>query len=356
MAKPHKNSAYYLLSLLYGGVTEFRNFLFDRKILRSVKFDMPIICVGNLAVGGTGKTPHVEFLLRILNKNHTTAVLSRGYKRLTKGFILADEKSDAKQIGDEPFQIFSKFPETRVAVDEKRVHGVQELLSQSPDTEVIILDDAFQHRHIQAGLNILLTDYNLLFTDDSMLPYGTLREFPKNSKRADIIIVTKCPADFQPSDKNVFRKKLGLNASQELYFSTYEYGVVYPVFNNNPISLKINTEMTVLLITGIENPEPMRQYLKKTTNIVIDFRFPDHHDFSENDLHEIDKKFQEMQGEKIILTTEKDAARLKSNPSVSEMIKNNIFALPLEVKILNNEEEKFINKIYDYVRKNSTNS
>ncbi len=356
MAKPHKNIVYYIFSKLYGGISEFRNFLFDRKILSSVKFPMPIISVGNLAVGGTGKTPHTEFLLRILNEKWKTAVLSRGYKRQTSGFVLADEHSNAKQIGDEPFQIFGKFPQIRIAVDEKRVHGVHELMKQFPDTEVIVLDDAFQHRHIQPGLNILLTDYKLLFTDDHMLPYGTLRELPKNSRRADMVIITKCPADIQLSDKAIYRRKLSLNSSQELYFSTFEYGAIYSVFNENVVSPELNSGMTVLLVTGIENPKPLLHYLKQQVANVIEFAFPDHHEFSENDLQKIEKKFNETKDEKLIITTEKDAARLKSNHSISEVIKNNIFALPLQVKILDNEQEKFINKIYDYVRKNSTNS
>lgn len=354
MAKPHKNIVFYLLSLLYAGVTQLRNLLFDKKILRSVKFSVSVIGVGNLAVGGTGKTPHTEFLLRIL-KDYRTAVLSRGYKRHTRGFVLAGEKSDAGHIGDEPFQIFSKFPKTVVAVDEKRVHGVEELMKRFPETEIIILDDAFQHRHIQAGLNILLTDYKLLFTNDNMLPYGTLRELPKNSERADVVVITKCPAGAD-LDESRYRRQLNLLSHQELYFSAFEYGSICPVFPDNPVSVRLNSEVTVLLVTGIENPEPMSQYLKQTVGSFVELTFPDHHNFSKRDLGEIEKKFYEITGEKFILTTEKDAARLKSNRFVSEAIKNNIFALPLEVKILNDKHEKFIHKIYDYVRKNSTDS
>ena len=354
MAKPRKNIIYYLLSLLYGGVTAVRNFLFDIKLLPSVGFNVPIIGVGNLAVGGTGKTPHTEFLLKILSPDFQTAVLSRGYKRSTKGFVLADENSDAVQIGDEPYQIFSKFPQTVVAVDEKRVNGVKELLHRFPKTEVILLDDSFQHRHIQAGLSILLTDFRLPFTEDNMLPYGTLREYACNSKRADIVIVTKCPKD-AVLDKNVFHKKLNLLPEQELYFSTFEYGKIYPVFEKNIEAPEIIRTTTVFIVTGIENPEPMHRYLETLTEKIVKFNFPDHYGFSKNDLEEIEQKFNDTEGEKIIVTTEKDAARLKSNSFISDQIKNNIFALPLEVKILLGEEEKLINKIYDYVRKNSTN-
>ncbi|NLO71446.1 MAG: tetraacyldisaccharide 4'-kinase [Porphyromonadaceae bacterium] len=356
MTRPDKNILFYLFSVLYGGITEVRNFLFDKNILKSVEFSMPIICVGNLAVGGTGKTPHTEFLLCTLAENHKTAVLSRGYKRETKGFLLADENTSAKQIGDEPFQIFSKFPDTIVAVDEKRVNGVLELTKMYPEIEVIILDDAFQHRHIRPGLNILLTDFNLLFTEDSMLPYGTLRESPKNSKRADIVIVTKCPNELEHIEKEDFKVKLKLQSDQEIFFSAYEYGEIYSVFREKKVNFTINEDTSVMMVTGIENPKPMAEYLNRFTDRIIPFQYPDHHRFSESDLRDIEGKFNEVAGEKVIITTEKDAARLKSEKFVSDVIKNNLFGLPLRVKILNNEQEILINKIYDYVRKNSTNS
>ncbi|MFV0391711.1 MAG: tetraacyldisaccharide 4'-kinase [Paludibacteraceae bacterium] len=354
MPKPHKNIAYYVLSKLYGGVTGLRNFLFDKKILHSVGFDVPVICIGNLAVGGTGKTPHTEFLLNILTTRYKTAVLSRGYKRQTTGFLLADDNATAKSIGDEPYQIYSKF-KTIVAVDEKRVHGTQELLNRYPDMDVILLDDAFQHRHIQAGLTILLTDYNLLFTDDFLLPYGTLREKPKNSQRADVVIVTKCPQGFLATENMRFRKRLNLQASQELFFSSYDYGKVYSAFDKNRLIPEINPETTVFVVTGIQNPDPMRLYLLQFTTKIDTFCFPDHHDFSQMDLDTIEKKFRNTPGNKIIITTEKDTARLMSNHYLSDLLKNNIFTLSIEVKILNGEEEKFNKKIYDYVRKNSTN-
>lgn len=352
MAKPHKNWIFYLLALLYGRVTELRNFLFDKKRLHSVSFQLPIICVGNLAVGGTGKTPHTEFLLQLLGDTTKTAVLSRGYKRKTKGFVLADANTNAQLIGDEPFQIFTKFPLTKVAVDEKRVRGVMKLLNRVPETEVIILDDAFQHRHIQAGLNILLTDFNNLYTDDFMLPYGTLRELPKNSKRADIVIVTKCPADFRPESKEAYREKLKMLPLQELFFSTFIYGELVSAFGSNNSVPKIDRETTVFLLTGIENPVPMQQYIEQFTKDIVPFLFPDHHDFTEKELNDIEAKWNLTTGNKLIITTEKDAARLKSNAFVSDRIKNNTFTLPLEVKIVNDEEKLFIQKINDYVRKN----
>ena len=357
MAKPHKNIVFYLLSVLYGIVTETRNRMFDRGILKQHSFDLPIISIGNLAVGGTGKTPHTEFLIRYLRENFKTAVLSRGYKRETKGFVLADKNSTAQSIGDEPFQIFSKFPEVTVAVDEKRVRGIQNLLNIHSDNQVIILDDAFQHRHVKPGLSILLTDYANLYTDDRMLPYGTLREYKTNSKRADMVVVTKCPENIQPDEYKTIAVKLALKPHQQLFFSTFEYGQIYPVFPEvirKPMP-EITSEMTILLVTGIVKPQPMLNWLLKNTQKVKTRFFPDHHDFSKNELNDIEKEFEKMTGFKIILTTEKDAARLKSNPYLTEKLKKNLYAMPLEVRILNNEQDIFIQKIQDYVRKNSGN-
>ena len=251
MIKPGKNIVFYFLSLLYGGVTAVRNLLFDTKVLRSTEFSIPIISVGNLAAGGTGKTPHIEMLLKILGKKYRTAVLSRGYKRKTKGFVLAGNNVNAEQIGDEPFQIFTKFPESVVAVDEKRVRGVEKLLLLFPEISVILLDDAFQHRHIIPGLNILLTDYRLLFSEDHMLPFGMLREYPVGSRRADVVIVTKCPEGeiLKPEE---YRKKLKLLPNQELYFSAFEYGMIYPVFKKNGIVSEINRETTVFVVTELK--------------------------------------------------------------------------------------------------------
>ena len=358
MIKPDKNIVFYFISLIFGVVTEIRNSLFNAGILKSKSFDIPIISIGNIAVGGTGKTPHVEFLIKLLSsKKYKTAILSRGYKRETNGYISATSGSSAKTIGDEPFQIFSKFPDTVVAVDEKRVHGVTNLLQNFPEIEVILLDDAFQHRYIKPGLSVLLTDYSNLYTEDHLLPYGKLREKAKNSKRADIVIVTKCPLDIQEDKCKLIAEKLKLESYQEIYFSGFEYGSIYPVFPQLNFSAfpEITNQTAVLLLTGIEKPEPMLEWLKKATPIIKTRFYPDHHDFTENDIVSIEKDFSSLQGEKIILTTEKDAARLKSNIHLKDEIKKNIYALPLEIRILNNEQNKFIQKIQNYVGKNSRN-
>lgn len=357
MATPDKNIVFYLLSLLYGIVTEVRNRMFDWGVLKQHSFDLPIISIGNLAVGGTGKTPHTEFLIRQLSEKFKTAVLSRGYRRETAGFVLADKNSTAKTIGDEPFQLFSKLPDVAVAVDEKRVRGIENLLKTKPDIQVIMLDDAFQHRHVRPGLSILLTDYANLYTDDFMLPYGALREYRKNSKRADMVVVTKCPEDIQPDEYKSIAWKLKLRQHQQLFFSAFEYGQIYPVFPEmirKPMP-EITSETAVLMFTGIVKPELMLNWLKKNTQKVKTRFYPDHHHFDKKDIAEIEKDFIDLQGDKLILTTEKDAARLKSNPHLTDKMKKNLYALPLEVKILNNEQDRFIQKIQDYVRKNSGN-
>ena len=357
MATPDKNIVFYLLSLLYGIVTEVRNRMFDWGVLKQHSFDLPVISIGNLAVGGTGKTPHTEFLIRQLSEKFKTAVLSRGYRRETKGFVLADESITAQSIGDEPFQLFSKLPDVAVAVDEKRVRGIENLLKTKPDIQVIMLDDAFQHRHVRPGLSILLTDYANLYTDDFMLPYGTLREYRKNSKRADMVVITKCPEETQPDECKSIAAKLALKPHQKLFFSTFKYGQIYPVLPEvirKPMP-EIRSETAVLLFTGIVKPELMLNWLKKNTQKVKTRFYPDHHHFDKKDIAEIEKDFIDLQGDKLILTTEKDAARLKSNPHLTDKMKKNLYALPLEVKILNNEQDRFIQKIQDYVRKNSGN-
>ena len=357
LLKPGKNIIFYILSLIYGGLTTIRNCFFDWGILKQHSFDLPVISIGNLAVGGTGKTPHTEFLIRLLSEKFRTAVLSRGYRRKTTNFVLADTNSTAQSIGDEPFQIFSKFQNVTVAVDEKRVRGIQNLLKIHPDVQVIILDDGFQHRPIKPGLSILLTDYTNLYADDYMLPYGTLREYKTNSKRTDMVVVTKCPEEIQPDECKSIAAKLALKSHQQLFFSTFEYRQIYPVFPEvirKPVA-EITSETAVLLVTGIVKPQPILDWLKKKTQKVKTRFYPDHHDFDKKDISEIEKDFIDIQGDKLILTTEKDAARLKSNPDLTEKIMKSLYALPLEVKILNNEQDIFIQKIQDYVRKNSGN-
>ena len=350
-------------SWIYGGGVWLRNKLFDWKILQSKSFDVPVICIGNLTVGGTGKTPHTEYLIRLLQQvGLNVAVLSRGYKRKSKGYILADAHSNATRIGDEPYQMKEKFPQARIAVDADRRHGISQLLElDNPRPDVILLDDAFQHRYVQAGLNILLTDYNRLFTEDSLLPAGRLREPASGKTRAQIIIVTKCPQDIKPIDFNITGKQLSLYPFQQLYFTRIRYGMPVAVFPqamaDRPLSKVLSGEEHVLLVTGIASPQPLVEEVKLYAKSLRQFSFSDHHDFNEKDLRLIEKEFSQMEGcQRIIITTEKDAARLKAHPALSEDLKPYIYAIPIEVEILLNQQESFNQNIIGYVRKNSRNS
>jgi len=343
-------------SLLYGLAVQIRNFLYDKKWLKSEKIDIPTICIGNLTVGGTGKTPHAEFVLSILQNDWKTAMLSRGYKRKTNGFRLANELSDALEIGDEPFQIHRKFPKTLVAVDEKRVRGANELLRICPDLDVIVLDDAFQHRQIASGFSILLTDYSRLYTRDFYLPSGRLRDSKKESKRADVIIVTKCPKNISKAEILEIQLEINPNENQTLFFSAYEYKNLQPVFPEKAEkTVELNADFGILILAGIVSPQAIAEHLKQYTTQIETLFFPDHHNFSKKDIALLQKKFNSLNAkEKLIVVTEKDAARLLSIDYPDEL-KSATFALPIEVKILNKNSTIFTEKIQDYVRKNSRN-
>ena len=359
MGKTIKYILLFPFSLLFGLISQTRNLLFDKNLLKQTRFNIPIICVGNLTVGGTGKTPHTEYILSFLQNNWKTAMLSRGYKRKTKGFQLANKESDAETIGDEPFQIYRKFPKVIVAADEKRVHGIEELLTLSPDLEAVVLDDAFQHRHIQAGLYILLTDYSRLYTRDFYLPSGRLRESKKGSKRTDLIIVTKCPSNLSKAEMNAIQMEINPQKNQTLFFSTYEYDDLKPCFPNfeqNRVK-KLSENSGILLMAGIVSTQPIIDYLQQYTTHIETLFFPDHHHFTERDIHSLYKKFNLIDIEdKIIVVTEKDAARLLSINYYPNELKSKTFTLPIQVKILNDKESLLTEKIQSYVKENTRNS
>jgi tetraacyldisaccharide 4'-kinase len=343
-------------SLIYGFVVIIRNFLFDIGILPQEKFPMPIICVGNLTVGGTGKTPHTELLINILKeKGYKVAVLSRGYKRKTKGFVIAGKNSTATEIGDEPSQIKSKFKDVVVAVDGDRIRGIKKLIElENPD--VILLDDAFQHRYVKPGLSILLTDYNRLFTRDFMLPSGRLREPRYGKNRADIIIVTKCPYEINNNEFSALKKEISPKANQQIYFSTYKYKEIKPVFVEeilNPLYLEdVNS---ILLVSGIVSPKALKEYLSNFAENVESLEYPDHHFFTENDFYNILETFKRITtGNKIIIVTEKDAARLRNSDLPSEL-KKSLYSIGIEVAMLQNKEKEFKSNINNYVSKNKKN-
>jgi tetraacyldisaccharide 4'-kinase len=297
-------------SLLYGGIIWLRNFLYNKNILKSTPFNFPIVCVGNLAVGGTGKTPMVEYLIRLLQPKYHMATLSRGYKRKTTGFAIADEATTALEIGDEPMQFHQKYPGVTVAVGEERLVAIPQLLHSRPQTGVIILDDAFQHRQVKAGLNILLTEYRNLYTRDLMMPAGDLRDVRSSSKRADIIVVTKCPGSITEKERNELIKEINPSASQSVYFTEIIYAQPYHLFSKQPMNFTAGTE--ILLICGIANPRPLKDFLAKQVHTYEMLRYADHHIFSISDLEDIKKQFAAVAAaDKMILTTEKDAVRLQ---------------------------------------------
>ena len=353
------------LSWLYGLGVGMRNKLFDLGWLRSRQFDLPVICVGNLAVGGTGKTPHTEYLIRLLQQQGLhPAVLSRGYKRKSRGYILAHKESNAGEIGDEPYQMKSKYPGIRVAVDADRCHGIDELLKLGqPAVDTVLLDDAFQHRYVKAGLNILLTDYHRLFSDDALMPAGQLREPIYGRNRAQIVIVTKCPDEIKPIDFNLISKRLRLFPYQSLFFTRLRYGDIYPLFpeaRRREEGVFLKGDEKVLLVTGIASPNPLAAEIKSRLSNEANLHqliFGDHHDFSSKDLQQVKEHFLKLDGRnRLIVTTEKDAARLKQHPALDEELKPFIQVLPVEIEFLRDQQDLFNQNVIDYVRKNPRNS
>lgn len=332
------------MSWLYGAVTDVRNWLFDHNVLSVEEFDVPVVSVGNITVGGTGKTPHVEYLAGMLSTSYNVAVLSRGYKRKTRGFVLANDHSTPDSVGDEPLQIYLKHgARVRVAVCENRRKGIKEIMKLFPDTQIILLDDAFQHRHVKPKVNILLTDFSRPVYDDKLLPYGRLRESAHQKNRADMVIVTKCPTDMNPLSYRLVSKKLELMPYQKLYFSEYTYGELTPVFPyDRPYRVDLSSltsRDTVMLVTGIANPRGFIRHFSRYPFKVVVAHFPDHHDFSRADVEELKNRFLSLKGEhKIILTTEKDAVRLAYNPYFPTSLKPSTFFIPVSVKMLSGTE------------------
>ena len=347
------------LSFLYGLGVELRSQLFELNILKSRSFTTPVISVGNITVGGTGKTPHVEYLVRLLSKEAKVAVLSRGYKRKTHGYQLADKDSTMRDIGDEPYQMKLKFPNIEVAVDANRCEGIDHLINdeQTKDTDVIILDDAYQHRYVKPGINILLVDYHRLIIYDELLPSGRLREPIESKKRADIVIITKCPDSLNPIDYRVLTKAMKLYAYQSLFFTSLHYGAPYLLFGGDETRVPKKQDSDVLLLTGIASPEQMIDDVQPNVKSLKPLTFPDHHAFSPRDIEKINNTFAAMPEEsRVILTTEKDDARLRNVSGLSEEVKQRLLVLPVEVKFMLDGEEIFNDKIISYVRKNSRNS
>lgn len=333
-------------SLIYGFIVWVRNKLFDKNFFSSTSFNLPLIGVGNLSAGGTGKSPMVESLLHSFQHQYKLAVLSRGYKRKTTGYALANERSTALEIGDEPMQFHSKFPGVAVAVGEERIVAIPQLLHDKPDTEVIILDDAFQHRYVKPGLNILLTDYNNLFTRDWFLPTGDLRDLKSSYMRADIIVVTKCRFGITEQEKNEIIKEIDPLIHQQVFFTAIEYGSPYHIITKETSSINENTE--VLLVSGIANPRPLKKYLSDHANTYYEILYSDHHIFTIDDWKDIRKRFESMQlQDKMILTTEKDATRLAKFSQ--DLLAYPFYVIPIRVRFLFNEEQAFTGLISKFI-------
>lgn len=321
-------------ALLYGWITCFRNFLYNSGLLKSQPFDIPIIAVGNLSVGGTGKTPQIEYLLRLLSKDYKVATLSRGYKRTSVGFMLANERSTAASLGDEPYQLFRKFPQVQIAVDANRKNGIEQLLKLENSPQIIVLDDAFQHRQVKAGLYILLTTFEELYVDDFMLPTGNLREGISGAKRADIIVVTKCPATVSATEMAAIKHRL--KTQKPVFFSTVSYDEsVYARDSSLTVSaLKLKSK---ILVAGIAKPKPFFDYLRNDADILMEF--PDHHNFSEKDL----SKIRENSKQRLIITTEKDYVRLHDKLATEAL-----YYLPIRTHFLSSGSA-FDQLIYQYL-------
>lgn len=347
------------LSLLYGGVIWFRNLLFNRSILKQHTFSLPVICVGNITVGGTGKTPHVEHIVELVKNQYEVAVLSRGYKRKSKGFHLADEYTSLEELGDEAFMLHQKQRDAvRVAVDKDRVRGIRLLQQKFPSLDAVIMDDGYQHRHVKAGMNVLLTDYTRPMFYDFLLPYGRLREFRFEKYRANVIIVTKVPADVKPIDIRIFKKKLKAKPYQHVFFSTIKYDrILQPAFSlsqqeSMDFDALIKAETSCLLLTGIANPKPLWNYLDDAgIKLVGHVKLSDHQDFTDKHIRKI-MKYIDMEPNLRIITTEKDAARLRFvEKQLPEILKSALLIMPMKVGFMSGHGERFKSLLLEYLER-----
>ncbi|MEM0991503.1 MAG: tetraacyldisaccharide 4'-kinase [Bacteroidota bacterium] len=337
------------LSLLYGIGVSSRHFLYGSGLLKSTEFSIPLISVGNLSVGGAGKTPHVEYLIRLLKDYINVGTLSRGYKRKTKGFLFVHGHQNASEVGDEPLQYKRKFPDVLVAVGENRTLAIPEMMRYFPDTQLVILDDAFQHIAIKPSLNILLTEYEHPFTTDFLLPSGRLREWRSAYQRADLIVVTKCPPLLAQERKERMIERIQPLPHQKIFFSHYTYGHPYYIFNRRYRG-KLSKEVDVLLICAIARTDYLLDYLEEQVNSIVLMSFEDHHYFTKHDIGSLNATFQRMKSErKVIITTEKDAMRLELHKAFLTEHQLPIFVLPAQVDFLFEEGEQFDEAIRNHL-------
>lgn len=340
----------YPISLLYYLVLLIRHKLYDWGILKSKSYNIPNICVGNLNLGGTGKTPHIEYLVRLLSDKYNVAVLSRGYGRDTKGYLLANENHTHHDIGDEPLQYLKKFNNIRIAVDENRCEGMNHLLQEENPPQIILLDDAYQHRKIKPGLNILLTDYYNLYKNDRLVPAGNLRDIKKAADRAKIVVVTKSPSVITSYYRRDVENILKLKPHQKIFYSYIEYQEFQPL-SKTSYDIDVKEAKTVLLVSGIANTYSLTDYLKRKYNTISKIEYNDHHNFTEKDIDLIIKKYNDLIGKnKIIVTTEKDAMRLINSSLISKFDDIPVFTIPIKIKFHKENGISFNDEILNYVK------
>ena len=336
-------------SLLYGLGVGLRNFAYKYKLLKGVEFNIPLISVGNLTIGGAGKTPHIEYLIRLLKDYINIATLSRGYGRKTKGFLLVKPTNTAEEVGDEPLQFRRKYPDIMVSVSENRTFAIPQLLMEQSDLQAVLLDDAFQHRNIDPGLNILLTEYQYPYTKDFLLPSGRLREWPSAAQRADIIIVSKCPNQLSETERAAMVEELALLNYQKIFFSYYRYLKPYYIFNR-VYQAPLNPQLTVLLISAIARTEYLVEHLETQVDSVRVLQYEDHHYFTNYDISHLKRNFEQIDNpNKIILTTEKDAMRLELHKDYLTAHKLPVFVLPAEVAFHGTDGEGFNHTVQQFL-------
>lgn len=337
-------------AFIYWIITGFRNLLFNAGVLKSEQHPNLIICVGNLCVGGSGKTPHLEYLIRLLGKQYKIATLSRGYGRTTSGFLLAEQNPNARLIGDEPYQLHEKFNHITVAVDEKRNRGISKLIQSEMPPDLILLDDAFQHRYVKADLNILLTEYDEPFHKDFLMPMGKLRESRSGAQRADIIVVTKCPPNLTPLEMRSFSMDLNLAAYQKVYFSYIDYQDLSPINEKAKelnLTLKDLKQVDVCLMTAIAKPKRIIKLIKKKNQQAEVLSFPDHYFYRPKDYQNLQNKFSNLTKTKILIVTDKDAGKLK----LDQLGNIPLYSLPIKIKFhSNSSEDSFDQDILNYVK------
>ena len=335
------------LTIIYGSITTIRNFLFDYEIFKAKTYNIPIICIGNLSVGGTGKTPHTQYIINLLKDKYKVAILSRGYGRKTSNLQIVESTSTAAEIGDEPLQLKQNNPDCIVVVEKNRNRGLQQILKDFPETGVILLDDGYQHRWIKAGFNILITPYSTPYYKDSLMPVGNLRENKKGAERANAIVFSKTPSNSNPTEKKGMVKKLNLFAHQKAYFSHINYGTCKCISTNKEFIP--DEQQSITLVSGIANPNPLVDYLQAAGHKVKHLKFADHHNYTNNDIANILKKYnQDSSTKKLILTTEKDATKLRVFEG--EFGTANLYYLPISIEF--EGKEKFEKQILNYVAKN----